>query len=94
MLKEVLCGCGTWACTLKEEHGLRVFENMGLREVVRLKREEVERSCKHFIMRSFALFACPNIICVVKSREMKQGGLRVASGSGVKCIQSLVGKPE
>jgi len=71
MLKEVLCGCETWTCALKEEHGLRVFENRVLREVVRLKREEVKRSSKHFIMRSFAFLLVQIFFFVVKSREMK-----------------------
>jgi hypothetical protein len=71
MLKKILCGCETWTCALKEEHGLRVFEIRMLRKVVRIKREEVTGNFKHFIMMSVTLFACPNIIVSVKSCEMK-----------------------
>jgi hypothetical protein len=71
MLKKVLCGCETCTCTLKEEHGLRVFENRLLRKVVRRKRKEVTGSFKHFIMRSVTLFACPNIISLFNLCEMK-----------------------
>ena len=31
ILSVVLCGCGTWSLTLREERGLRMFENRGLR---------------------------------------------------------------
>jgi hypothetical protein len=48
-----------------------VFENMVLRKVVRIKREEVTGSSEHLIMRSVMLFVCPDIIRVAKSCEMK-----------------------
>jgi hypothetical protein len=34
-------GVKTWSLKLKEEHGLRVFENRVLRKVFRPKRDEV-----------------------------------------------------
>jgi hypothetical protein len=37
----VLYGCETWSLTLKEEHGLRVFENRVLRRIFGSKRDEV-----------------------------------------------------
>jgi hypothetical protein len=39
----VLCGCETWALTLREERSLRVFENRVLRGVFGTKRDEVTR---------------------------------------------------
>jgi hypothetical protein len=39
----VFCGLGTWYLTLREEHGLRVFENRVLRRMFGLQREEVAR---------------------------------------------------
>jgi len=33
--------CETWSPILKEEHGLRFFENRVLREISKLQREEV-----------------------------------------------------
>jgi hypothetical protein len=41
ILPVVLCGCETWSLTLREEHRLRVFENMVLRRIFRPKRDEV-----------------------------------------------------
>jgi len=36
----VLYGCKTWSLTLREEHQLRVFENIVLREILGPKREK------------------------------------------------------
>jgi hypothetical protein len=41
ILPVVLYGCETWLLTLREEHRLRVFENMVLRKVFGPKRDEV-----------------------------------------------------
>jgi hypothetical protein len=41
ILPLVLYGCETWSQTLKEEHGLRVFENRVLRRIFGPKRDEV-----------------------------------------------------
>jgi hypothetical protein len=40
ILPVVLYGCETWSLTLREEHGLRVFENRVLRRIFGPKREE------------------------------------------------------
>jgi hypothetical protein len=40
ILPVVLCGCETWSLTLREEHGLRVFENRVLRGIFVTKRDE------------------------------------------------------
>jgi sorting nexin-29 len=37
----VMYGCETWSLTLREEHGLRVFENRVLRSIFGPKRDEV-----------------------------------------------------
>jgi hypothetical protein len=37
----VLYGCETWSLTLREEHGLRVFENRVLRGIFGPKRDEI-----------------------------------------------------
>ena len=34
--------CETWSMTLREEHGLRLFENRVLRRISRPKRDEVK----------------------------------------------------
>jgi hypothetical protein len=41
ILPVVLYGCETLSLTLREEHGLRVFENRVLRRIFGLKRDEV-----------------------------------------------------
>jgi hypothetical protein len=41
ILPVVLYGCETWSLTLREEHGLRVFENRVLRKIFGPKRDEV-----------------------------------------------------
>jgi len=41
ILSVVFCGCETWSLTLREERGLRVFENRVLRRVFGPKRDEV-----------------------------------------------------
>jgi hypothetical protein len=40
-LPVVLFGCATWSLTLREEHRLRVFENMVLRKIFGPKRDKV-----------------------------------------------------
>ena len=41
ILPVVLYGCETWSLTLREERKLRVFENMVLRGIFGLRRDEV-----------------------------------------------------
>jgi hypothetical protein len=41
ILPVVLYGCEIWSLTLKEEHGLRVFEERVLRRIFGPKRDEV-----------------------------------------------------
>jgi hypothetical protein len=41
ILPVVLYGCETWALTLREEHGLRVFENRVLRRIFGPKRDDI-----------------------------------------------------
>jgi hypothetical protein len=41
ILPVVLYGCETWSLTLREEHRLRVFENIVLRIIFGPKRDEV-----------------------------------------------------
>jgi hypothetical protein len=41
ILPVVLYGCETWSLTLRDEHRLRVFENIVLRRIFGQKRDEV-----------------------------------------------------
>jgi hypothetical protein len=54
-LPVVLYGCETWFLTLREEHRLRVFENMVLRRVLGPKRDEVTGERENCIMRGFLI---------------------------------------
>ena len=42
ILPVVLCGCGSWSLTLREERRLRLFENRVLRKIFWPKRDEVK----------------------------------------------------
>jgi hypothetical protein len=46
ILSVVLHGCDTWSFTLREEHSLRMFENMVLRMVFGPQREEATGECR------------------------------------------------
>jgi hypothetical protein len=48
MLPVVLYGCGTWSLTLREEHGLRMFENRVLWRIFGLKRDGVTGDWRKF----------------------------------------------
>jgi hypothetical protein len=52
ILPVVLYGCATWSLTLREERGLRVFENRVL-IIFGPKRDEVTGDGENCIMRSF-----------------------------------------
>jgi hypothetical protein len=43
ILPVILYGCETWLLTLREDHGLRVYENRVLRRIFGPQREEVTR---------------------------------------------------
>jgi hypothetical protein len=40
ILSVFLCGCETWSLTLREEHGLKLFESKVLRRIFGPKRDE------------------------------------------------------
>jgi len=55
ILPVVLCECETCSLTLREEHGLRVFENRVLRRIFVPKRDKVTGSGENYIMRSLMI---------------------------------------
>jgi hypothetical protein len=66
ILPVVLYGCETWSLTLKEEHRLRVLENIVLRKIFGLKRE-VDGSCRKLHNDELhSLYYSPNIVRVIK----------------------------
>jgi hypothetical protein len=72
ILPLVLYGCETWALTLREEHGLRVFENRVPRRIFGRKRNEVTGDWrKPHNEELHNLNSSPSIIRMIKSRRMR-----------------------
>jgi hypothetical protein len=95
ILSVVLYGCETWSLTLREEHRLRVFENMVLRKIVGPKRYEVTGEWRRLHNEELHdLYSSRNIIHVIKSRRMRWAGhvARMREGRGTYRI--LVGRRE
>jgi hypothetical protein len=61
----VLDGCETWSLTLREEHRLRVLENMVLRKILEPTRDEVTEEWRRLHKEKLHdLHSSPNIIRV------------------------------
>ena len=75
ILPVVLCGCGTWSLTLREEDGLRVFEIRVLRKIFWPKRAEVTRDWRRLHKEELCALNCSlNIIRIIKSRRVRWAG--------------------
>jgi len=71
ILPVVLYGCETWSLTLREERKLRMFENMVLRRIFGLRRDEVTGEWRRLHNEELNnLYCTPNIVRVIKSRGM------------------------
>jgi len=57
----LFCGCGNWSVRFSEERTVRVFENGVLRGIFGVKRDEVKRSGKNYIMGSL-IFCIPHTV--------------------------------
>ena len=67
ILPVVLCGCETWSLTLREECGLRAFENRVLRRIFGLRRDDVTGEWRNLHNEELNdLYSLPNIIWVIK----------------------------
>jgi hypothetical protein len=68
----VLYSCETWSLTLREEHGLRVFENRVMRRIFGPKRDEVIGSWgKLHNGELLKLYSSPSIIRTIKSMRIR-----------------------
>jgi hypothetical protein len=94
ILPVVLYGCETWSLTLREEHRLRVFENMVLRRIFGTKRDEVTGEWRRYNEEINDLYSSQNIIRVIKSRRMRWAGHVARMGEGRGAYMLLVGRPE
>jgi hypothetical protein len=71
-LPVVLYKYETWFLTLREEHRLKVFENMVLRRIFRPKRDEIIGGWRKVHNEElYNLSSTPNIIRMIKSSRMR-----------------------
>jgi hypothetical protein len=94
ILPIVLYGCETWSLILREEHRLRVFENRVLRIFGPTRAKVTGEWRKLHNEELNDLYCLPNIVRVVKSRQMRWAGhvARMGEDRGVNRV--LVGRPE
>jgi len=91
----VLYGCETWSLTLREERGLRVFENRVLRRIFGPKWNEVIGEWRKLHNEEpNDLYSSLNFVRVIKSRRMRWAGHVARMGERRDVYKVLVGKPE
>jgi hypothetical protein len=79
---------------LREEHGLKVFQNTVFRRIFRPKREVDGSWRKLHNDELYSLYSSPNIIMAIKSRRMRWAGHVARMGEGGGVYRVLVGKLE
>jgi hypothetical protein len=94
ILPVVLYGCETLSLTSGEEHRLRVFENRVLRRIFGPKKEEDGSWRKLHNDELRSLCSSPNIVRVIRSRNMRWAGHVARMGEGRGVCRVLGGKPE
>jgi hypothetical protein len=95
ILPVVLYGYETWSVTLREEHRLRVFENMVLRRIFGPKRGEAMGEWRKLHSGELnILYSSPDIIRQIKSRRMRWVVHVACMGEGRNVYRVLVGKPK
>jgi len=91
----VVYGCETWSLTLREEPGLRVFENRVLRRIFEPNRNEVPGEWRKLHNEELNnLYSSPNIVRVINPRRMRWAGHVARMGERRGVCRVLVGKPE
>jgi hypothetical protein len=72
ILLVVFYGCETLSLTLREEHGLRVFENRLLRKIFGPKRDDMTGGWKELHNEELHnVYSSPSIIRMLESRRMR-----------------------
>jgi hypothetical protein len=76
-----LYGCETWYLTLREGHGLKVFENRFLRRIFGQKKDKVRGEWRKLCSEELHnLYSSPNTIRQNNSRRMRWAGHVVRIG--------------
>ena len=95
ILPVVFYGCKAWSLTLGEEHGLRAFENMVLRTIFRLKRDEVTGEWSRIHNGEvYNLYSLSNIIRKIKLRRIRWDGHIERLWEMRDTYKVLVGRPK
>jgi hypothetical protein len=95
ILPVVLYGCKTSSLTLTEKRRLKVFENRVLGEIFESKRDEVTGEWRKLHSEELNdQYSLPNIVQVVKSRQMRWAGHMARMGEDRGVHRVLVMKPE
>jgi hypothetical protein len=74
MILPVMYVCETWSLTLREKHGLKVFENRVLRIFGPERDEVTEGSRRLHTGECHVLYSSPSIIRMTKSGRMRRAG--------------------
>jgi hypothetical protein len=83
----LLYGCGTWSLTLREEHGLKVFENRVMKRIFGPKMDEITGSWGKLHNEGLHnLYGSPSIVKMIKSRRMRWAGHVACMGRSVMHI--------
>jgi len=95
ILPVVLYGCETWSLTRREERKPRVFENMVLRRIFEVRRDEVTGGWRRLHNEELNdLYSSPNIVRAIKWRRMRWAGHVARMGEEGGVYRVLVGKLE
>jgi hypothetical protein len=94
ILLVVLYECETWSLTLREEHRLRVSENMVLKRIFGTKRNVTGGWRKLCNEEFHNLCSSPSIIRMIKSRRIRWASHVARMGEKRNACRILVGKPE
>jgi len=95
ILPFVLYGCATWSVSLREEHGLREFENRVLRRIFGPMRDEVTGKWRKLHSKElYDLYSWPLNIRVIKSRKLWWAGHVARMWERRGAYSVLVGRPE
>jgi len=94
ILPVVLYGCETWSLTLREERGLRVFENRVLRIIFGTKRDDVTGEWRKLHKEKLNdLCSSPNIFRVIEPRRLRWAGHVACMGERRNAYTVFAGKP-